>query len=108
MLWQAEGGMRFRMVGGYFLGPGPTGKPMFGEPPGPIAQVVFALSKGRPAPAPHSPAALAVLAEVSADRLDEVIVGPMPRANAVAAFFEQALARPARKVGGVWLIRLSK
>ncbi|MCW2572442.1 MAG: hypothetical protein JWO88_2500 [Frankiales bacterium] len=107
MLWQAEGGLRFRMVGGYFVGPDARGRAIFGSPPGPTAQVVSIIQKGGAPPAADSAPAKAVAAELAAEKLDAVVVGPMPRAAAVAAFFRSALHKRATRIGGVWLIRLS-
>ena len=106
MLWQSTGGLRFKMVGGYFLGPGPRGHASFGTSPGALARAVSNLSKGQAAPPPTSPVAKAVAREADELELDVLIVGPMPHAATVVSFLSGAVHRPARQVDGVWLIQL--
>ena len=51
MLWQAETGMRFRLLGGYIIGPSPTGSGTYFADPNPLEYCfVFVYQSGRPAP----------------------------------------------------------
>lgn len=106
MLWQADANMRFRMVGGYFLGPGAHGKPTFGQHPGALAQAVSAIAKGKAVPSPDGLVGAAIRQEVVGEHIDEVIVGPMPAAGAAAHFVASVLRVKARWTGGVWFLKV--
>ena len=74
MLWQAEAGMRFKMVGGYFVVPGPNGSQYF--TPSRTQAVLTALSNGQDPG--RSPALLAALrAQLRSWHVQSVVAQPV-------------------------------
>jgi len=110
MLWQAQAGMRFRMPGGYFVGPRSRTdpRPAFGRG-SPINNTLMGVATRQREPVVDDP----LLRERLVRNLREwgirtVVLGPMPpRAgrvrdrDAVARFLTDLLRRPPQEVGGV-------
>jgi len=106
MLWQARAGFRFRMPGGYFIGPGPHGGAAFG----PATDTFF----GRVLRRVQSGGAVTLDASTRA-HLDQdlrqwdaktIVVGPITRRDAVVAFLSAYLRAAPETVGGVALWRI--
>jgi hypothetical protein len=106
MLWQAMADLRFRIPGGYFVGPDPTGRPRYGANARPLSRRLAQLYAGGKTPR-LKPAQRARLVEDLAHwRVGTVIVGPMRRSGTettTVALFADLLGRPPSLVGGVWL-----
>jgi hypothetical protein len=110
MLWQARAGMRFKMPGGYFVGPrgGNDRRPSFGRGSALNNAVKEVAAGGRP-PRVGDPVLRArLVADLRRWDVRTVVVGPMPpRAGrpqdraAVVAFLTDLLRRPPEHVGGV-------
>jgi hypothetical protein len=82
--WQVAAGLRFRIVGGYFIGPAPGGQAYVDGPgPGPLTGLLVDVQGGA---APARPAA-AERARLAADlarlRIGTVLLGPGPREPAL-------------------------
>jgi hypothetical protein len=108
MLWQADSNMRFRMLGGYAIGPGAGGEGTFFADPNPVLYCLNGIYTSGTAPnslcAPgylaKSVRRLGVTSVVAGDNQSNV-------ATAVRVMSAALGARP-RQVGGVWLWRCTK
>jgi hypothetical protein len=98
MLWQAESGMRFRMLGGYFVGADPLGRDGSA-----LLDAVTAIETGGPAPPLDATLRQRMLDELQARGVATVIVGPMLRHDEEIAFFTALLGSPPTSTGGVEL-----
>lgn len=102
MVWQAESGLRFKMLDGYVLVPGPGG---VGEVPWLNSLTDVLLEECRvgarlPALTPHLVSR--VRAELAADDVSTVIVGPVGASPGSARrLMTTVLGRPPAEVGGV-------
>ena len=77
MTWQALAGMRYRMPGGYFVGPGPGGRPRYGATPNLLSAQLARLSSGDFAPRMDPYRRLAYTYNLVQWRVGTVVVGPM-------------------------------
>jgi hypothetical protein len=103
MLWQAAAGMRFRMPGGYMVGPTPSGRPTFEPIPTATSTTMAAIRNGGPTP-PLTPALRRrLLDDLAAWKVTAVLIGPMPNQAEMVAFVSALLARPPTSEGGVYL-----
>ena len=101
MLWQVETGMRYRMPGGYFIGPDRAGRPVFGPLPTTTATLLTQIQREGGPVEVSDPLRRTVLADLAHWRVTTVIVGPMPNADATVRFFERVLGRAPSEVGQV-------
>jgi hypothetical protein len=104
MLWQAAGGIRFKMVGGYFLGPDERGRARFGPPPSTTRTALRQLAAGVAADSVDRRLCPAVRDELARWQVRTVLVGPMPHQDQTVRFFTLLLNRAPVPVGGmeVW------
>ena len=105
MLWAAVAQARPRMYEGYVYVPGIDGRPRYGPPPGPLAQIMVDIQDHgvRPVLSPTDRAAAAqelIDADVSV-----VIVGPLRYRAEMIDLFTDLLGRPPVQTGGVALWR---
>jgi hypothetical protein len=102
MRWQSESGYRFRMPGGYFLGPGPDGRAYVGgEADPPTAQLLTTVgNEGAPrqVSAEERAQAQADLREWGADA---VVLGPDASQDALRQTVTALLGREPERIGGV-------
>jgi len=101
MLWQVQTGMRYRMPGGYFIGPDRSGRPVFGPLPTTTAAVLTQIQRGGGPVEVSDGLRRTVLADLAHWRVTTVIVGPMPNADATVRFFERVLGRAPSEEGQV-------
>lgn len=107
MLWQAAAGMRFRMPGGYMVGPTPSGSPTFEPVPTTTSTTMAAIRDEGPTP-PLTPALRRrLLDDLAAWKVTAVVIGPMPHQAEMVAFVSALLARPPTSEGGAYLWLMS-
>jgi hypothetical protein len=104
MTWQALAKLRYKMPGGYFVGPQPNGEPRYGAPPNRLAGELSKLNAGWNLPKMDPYRRFTYTYDLVQWRVGTVVVGPMrhelPRANTVT-MFTQLLGRPPSREGGV-------
>jgi hypothetical protein len=105
MTWQALAGMRYRMPGGYFVGPRADGKPRYGGPTNQLTARVVQVGLGWDPPNLVDPyRRLTYSYNLVQLKVRTVVVGPMRdklrRANTIKMFTD-LLGRPPSKEGGV-------
>jgi hypothetical protein len=111
MTWQALAGMRYRMPGGYFVGPGPDGKPKYGATPNLLSGQLGKLNAGHALPPMDPRRRLAYTDNLVQWRVGTVVVGPMgdPSKQArTTRMFTELLRRPPSTQDGVqvwWNVR---
>ena len=103
MFWQAMADLRFRMPGGYFVGPDPSGKPRYGSNSRRLSGVMAKIRSGWRAPklGPELRAELA--GDLVYWQVSTVVIGPMERQATMVSFFTALLGRRPSQVGGVWV-----
>lgn len=99
MGWQMASGMRFRLLGGHFIGPD--------APEQDLLRSVARSFSGTQAPAPSATLISAMRQQLHAFNVGAVVVGPLPQHAAAVTFFSATLgAPPSIEADGVdvWLI----
>lgn len=111
MTWQALADLRYKMPGGYFIGPQPNGKPRYGAPANRLAGQLSKLNAGWDPPNMTPYLRLTFAYNLVQWKVGTVVVGPMRselnRANTITMFTE-LLGRPPSREGGVavwWNVR---
>ncbi len=111
MTWQALAGIRYRMPGGYFVGPAADGKPRYGGPTNRLTARVVQVGLGWDSPKLDPYRRLTYSYNLVQLKVRTVVVGPMrdklSRANTVKMFTD-LLGRPPSREGGVdvwWDVR---
>ena len=104
MTWQAVAKLRFKMPGGYFVGPQPNGQPRYGAPANRLAGQLIKLNVGWDLHKMDPYRRLTYTYNLVQWKVGTVVVGPMRselnRANTVT-MFTQLLGRPPSREGGV-------
>jgi hypothetical protein len=101
MTWQAEAGLRWRMVGGYFVGPDATGRPKFGGPPSAFSHTVSMLRRGQSYPDLGGERRRGLIADLVRWNVGTIVLGPDRDQAAIAQLVTTLLGRPPRTTGGV-------
>jgi hypothetical protein len=101
LTWQAAAGMRFRMPGGYFIGPAPGGQAFVGGPgPLPVADTLIQVGQGGAAPA-VTPALRAAFGQAMRYwGATAIVLGP-GGAPGLAGFVQRLAGRAPQRAGGV-------
>jgi len=101
MLWQMASGMRFRLVGGYFLGPTAPGSAA-------LRRVVDAMVAGQPPPRLTNAQRAEYMGEITDSHIGVILMGLGHTANqrSIDMFFTSLLREHPRINGGVdeWLV----
>jgi hypothetical protein len=107
MVWQADTGMRYRMLGGYAIGRGADGSGTYFADPNPVEFCLIQIyTTGAKPPSLCDPAAMASALRVSG--VTSVIAGAgQPHIGTAVSALRAALGAPPRLVGGVWLWQCS-
>jgi hypothetical protein len=111
MAWQALAGMRYRIPGGYFVGPRANGKPRYGGPANQLAAELIHLNTGQNPPALDPYRRLTYAHNLVQLRVRTVMVGPMrdqPSRDNTVEMLTDLLGRPPTREGGVdvwWDVR---
>jgi hypothetical protein len=106
MTWQAMAGMRFRMPGGYFVGPDARGRPKFGPVGTRLSGWMTKIRLGWRTPTMVPELRRALVADLVRWQVETVVVGPMdPPATrtAMVRFLSDLLGRPPEPASGVWV-----
>jgi hypothetical protein len=106
MFWQAMADLRFRIPGGYFVGPDPNGKPRYGANARPLSGWMAKIRSGWRSPSLKPALRAQLVDDLVYWRVGTVVVGPMARPGTQAtmlAFFTDLLGRPPSSVAGVWV-----
>ena len=105
MLWQAESDMRYRMLGGYAIGPGPDGTGTFFPDPNPIEYCLNSVYSSGTSPAwlCHSWYLAQWVRKLGVTSV--IAGGGQPHIRLAVKVLSAALGAPPRYVGGVWLWR---
>jgi hypothetical protein len=111
MTWQALAKLRFRMPGGYFVGPQADGKPRYGAPPNRLAGQLIKLNAGWDPPKMTPYRRLTFTYNLVQWKVGTVVVGSMrdERRHAnIVTMLTELLGRPPAREGGVavwWNVR---
>jgi hypothetical protein len=99
MLWQVAAGMRFRLVGGYFLGDEAPQTTL-------LKSIVRGIRSGSATPNVDSATRATLLSELRDANIGAAIAGPSAHHEAMIAFFAALLGAPAETHAGVsvWLM----
>jgi hypothetical protein len=101
MVWQTEAGMRFKMPGGYFVGPDPSGGALHEAPPTTTSRALDRIQRGG-RPPDLTPALRRQIAQDFARwGVRSVVLGPMPHRRVMVGFLTDLLGRPPDRLGGV-------
>ncbi|MBV8301807.1 MAG: hypothetical protein JOY68_07780 [Candidatus Dormibacteraeota bacterium] len=92
---QLDSGYRFKLVGGYFLGPPAPGQDA-------LAAVATALSSNAPPEALESSTSVAMRVELSAAGVDDVMLTRVPNQGAAIALLSGVFGQPAAEDDGVY------
>ena len=106
MFWQAMADLRFRIPGGYFVGPDPIGRAKYGFNPRPLTGWMGRIRSGRRTPRLNPTRRAVLVNDLVYWKVGTVVVGPMKepdRLSRMVAFFTELLGRDPSRVGGVWV-----
>jgi hypothetical protein len=106
MTWQALADMRYRMPGGYFVGPDAEGRPKFGPVGTKLSGWMTKIRLGWPKPTLVPVLRQQLVADLMRWQVATVVVGPMdpPATEAtMVKFLSELLERPPERVAGVWV-----
>jgi hypothetical protein len=101
MAWHAQAGLRFKLAGGYFVGPGDGGRPRFGPGPSELSRILAELRRGARVPVVQGELRRQLVADLASLRVSTVIVGPCREQRATTELMRELIARPPERVGGV-------
>jgi hypothetical protein len=103
--WQYVAGFRFRINGGYFVGPaGPDRHGTYTPPARPSEALLERAFRSREAQPVTVDDQRTARADLDRWRADAVVLDPrLPGADAVRTTADQLYGSPARLVGGVWV-----
>lgn len=106
MTWQALADMRYRMPGGYFVGPDTQGRPKFGPVGTTLSGWMTKIRLGWRKPNLVPELRRQLVADLVRWHVQTVVVGPMDPPSTEATmvqFFTELLVRPPERVAGVWV-----
>jgi hypothetical protein len=106
MTWQAVAGMRYRMPGGYFVGPDAQGRPKFGPVGTTLSGWMTKIRIGWWSPTLSPELRARLVADLERWQVGTVVVGPMDASFTEATmvrFFTDLLGRPPERTAGVWV-----
>jgi hypothetical protein len=103
MLWQAEGGMRYRMPEGYFVGPSADGTAQWGPPFSPLSMAMEEVGLNGTRPQLTEALRGALQADLRDHRVSTVVIGPMPHRELMIQMFVELFGRPPEQVQGAYV-----
>jgi dolichyl-phosphate beta-glucosyltransferase len=106
MRWQTASGFRFRLTGGYFIGPSYDGHAVIGPLPRTLLVLLDQVRQNGRTEPPSAQERAAVAIDLEYFDARAVVVGPMPHRADAIALVTALLGTPPEEVGGVSLWRL--
>ncbi|MDX6223729.1 MAG: hypothetical protein QOE64_105 [Frankiales bacterium] len=106
MRWQAATDFRFKLAGGYFIGPSYDNRAVFGPLPRTLLYLLDQIRDKGQLPTLTADQRSAIALDLDFYDASAVIVGPMPHEDVAVAFVSDVLGRAPEQVGGVNLWRL--
>jgi hypothetical protein len=106
MRWQTASGFRFRLAGGYFIGPSYDGRALIGPLPRTLIVLLDQIRQNGRSEPPSAQERSAVAIDLEYFDARAVVVGPMPHRADAVALVTALLGRSPEEVGGVSLWRL--
>lgn len=108
MVWQSVSGMRFKLVGGYFLYADASGREYVGSPPTPLQAAVVGIESGARGGDVGAAERAPLLAELRAGGVHDVLVMDSTwHADQMAHFFSALLGAGPRRGDGVNIWRIT-
>src|SRR4029453_10444122 len=102
MFWQAMADLRFRMPGGYFVGPDPSGRARYGPNPRRPPGGRWKIQSGWRAPKLGPGLRAERAGDLANWRVGTVVVGPTKGQATMVQFFTELLGRRPSPVGAAW------
>ena len=108
LYWQAQSNMRFRIPGGYFIGPSWDGHAFIGGPgPRPTAQLLLQVGQSNQAPPVTADVRRMFMEDLAYWGADYVVLAPSPTSSALLTFVRTALDQDPRAADDVFLWEVS-
>ena len=101
--WSAGQRLDLPIAGGYFLGPGPDQRAIYGAPPRPTATLLDQVAGTGQVPAVTDADRARTAEDLAYWRAAVVVVGPVPNADALRDTVRDLLGREPQWVGGAWV-----
>ena len=101
MVWQTEAGMRFKMPGGYFVGPHPSGAVLHEAPPTTTSRALDRIQRGGRPPDLTPALRRQIAQDFTRWGVRSVVLGPMPHRRVMVGFLTDLLGRPPDRLAGV-------
>lgn len=104
MRWQSAANYRFRMPGGYFLGPAPDGHAYVGGSADPLtANLMSEVANTGQAPVVTPDQQAQAIADLTAWGADRIVLGPDPAQDALRSTMTSLIGKEPQSVGGVYV-----
>jgi len=101
--WAASQHLDMPIAGGYFLGPGPGGRALYGAPPRPSATLLDEVARTGRVPAVTDADRAALVTDLRYWRAAVMLLGDVPHADQLRATLTDLLGTPPRHTGGAWV-----
>ena len=97
--WQRVAGMKFRLLGGYYVGPDASGDDR-------LRAAITRITEGKPPPALDQTTTQATLGQLTNQHVAAVVVGPAAHRSDLVTYFTRLLGSPPIPLDGVdvWLL----
>jgi hypothetical protein len=109
LYWQAASNMRFRIPGGYFIGPASDGHPFIGGPgPRPTAQLFLQIGESGQVPEVTAGVRQQLLDDLAYWDADYIVLAPGPASHALLTFVRTAMHQNPQVAEDVFLWAVSR
>ncbi len=103
MRWSATQGLDMAIPGGYFLGPGPGGRALYGAPPRPSATLLDEVARTGTVPAVTDAERADMATDLRYWRAAVVLVGDVPHATQLRDTVTDLLGTGPERLDGAWI-----